>query len=64
MFNPDLLFGGLALAMSLKALLLVLVGTLLGVFIGAIPGLGPLIGIILLLPVKDCRCFDLISYID
>lgn len=51
MFNPDLLFGGLALAMSLKALLLVLVGTLLGVFIGAIPGLGPLMGIILLLPV-------------
>ena len=51
MFNPDLLFGGLALAMSLKALLLVLVGTLLGVFIGAIPGLGPLMGIILLLHV-------------
>ena len=51
MFNPDLLFGGLALAMSLKALLLVLVGTLLGVFIGVIPGLGPLMGIILLLPV-------------
>lgn len=51
MFNPDLLFGGLALAMSLKALVLVLVGTLLGVFIGAIPGLGPLMGIILLLPV-------------
>ena len=30
---------------------MVLVGTLLGVFIGAIPGLGPLMGIILLLPV-------------
>ena len=51
MFNPDLLFGGLALAMSLKSLSLVLVGTLLGVFIGAIPGLGPLMGIILLLAV-------------
>ena len=51
MFNPDLLYGGLALAMSLKAVLLVLIGTLLGVFIGAIPGLGPLMGIILLLPV-------------
>jgi len=51
MFNPDLLYGGIALALSFKSVLLVLIGTVLGVIIGAIPGLGPLMGIILLLPV-------------
>ena len=51
MFDPDLLYGGIALALSFKTVLLVLIGTVLGVIIGAIPGLGPLMGIILLLPV-------------
>ena len=51
MFNPDLLYGGITLALSFKAVLLVLIGTVLGVIIVAIPGLGPLMGIILLLPV-------------
>ena len=46
MFNPDLLYGGITLALSFKAVLLVLIGTVLGVIIGAIPGLGPLMGII------------------
>lgn len=51
MFSPDLILGGISLAFSVKAVTLVFIGTLLGVIIGAIPGLGPLMGIILLLPV-------------
>jgi putative tricarboxylic transport membrane protein len=46
----ELLMGGLAAAASLETLLAVIVGVVLGLFISALPGVGPAAGVAILLP--------------
>ena len=47
----DLLFQGAPLFFTLQAVLLTAAGIIAGLFIGVLPGLGPLMGIVLMLPV-------------
>ena len=47
----ELLREGLPLFFNFEAVLLTLLGVVGGLFIGVLPGLGPLMGIVLLLPV-------------
>lgn len=48
----DALTGGLGLFLTAQVALLTVAGVLLGLVIGALPGLGPLMGVVLLLPVS------------
>lgn len=49
--NLDYLWGGFAVALTTQNLLIALVGSFLGTLIGALPAIGPINGIALLLPI-------------
>ncbi len=52
----DLLVQGAPLFLTWQAIVLTAAGIIAGLFIGVLPGLGPLMGIVLLLPVAfTCR---------
>ena len=52
------LFYGLGIALSPENLLMALIGVVLGVAIGAMPGLGSVNGVAILLPLTTIQCLN------